>query len=82
MIFLKIIRPDRVIAATNTFVEQKLSAIYTQPPLFSFDQLFNDSNKYTPIIFILTQGVDPYSQLEAYAKSKGTKLVPVSLGQG
>lgn len=44
--------------------------------------MFNDSNKNTPIIFILSPGVDPYTQLEAYAKTKNVELVPVSLGQG
>jgi len=43
--------------------------------------LYNDSTKLTPIIFILSIGVDPYAQLEQFAKSKSnTKLVPVSLG--
>jgi len=30
----------------------------------------------------LSTGVDPYSQLEAFAREKKIELVPVSLGQG
>lgn len=44
--------------------------------------MFADSNKNTPIIFVLSPGVDPHAQLEAFAKLKGVDLVPVSLGQG
>lgn len=44
--------------------------------------MYNDSNKNTPIIFVLSPGVDPYSQLDSFAKSKKVDLVPVSLGQG
>jgi dynein heavy chain, axonemal len=43
---------------------------------------FADSNKLTPIIFILSPGVDPHSQLTAFAKARGATLHPVSLGQG
>jgi hypothetical protein len=35
-----------------------------------------------PIIFILSPGVDPHTQLEAFAKTKGAEFIPVSLGQG
>jgi dynein heavy chain len=44
--------------------------------------VFNDSNKNTPIVFILSPGVDPYTQLEAFSRSKNVELIPVSLGQG
>lgn len=46
------------------------------------ETIYQDSNKLTPIIFILSPGVDPHSQLSSYAKAKGVSLVPVSLGQG
>lgn len=44
--------------------------------------MYGDSNKNTPIVFILSPGVDPYTQLDTFAKQKGVELVPVSLGQG
>lgn len=83
MILVKIIRRDRVLpAATNFVIEKNGSDTFVNPPNFSLESVFNDSNKITPIIFILSPGVDPHSQLEAYAKLKGAEFLPVSLGQG
>ncbi len=52
------------------------------PPNPSLDSVFADSNKNTPIVFVLSPGVDPYAQLAAFARSKEVLLVDVSLGQG
>ena len=83
MILVKIIRRDRVLPAAISFiVEKNGSDTFVTPPNFSLDSVFNDSTKITPIIFILSPGVDPHSQLEAYAKAKDVEFLPVSLGQG
>lgn len=83
MIITKIIRRDRVLpAAINFIIEKNGSDTFVNPPSFSLEGVFNDSNKTTPIIFVLSPGVDPYSQLDAFAKSKGVSFFDVSLGQG
>jgi dynein heavy chain len=83
LIITKIIRRDRVLPAViNFIVDKNGSETFVHPPNPSLDSVFNDSNKNTPIIFILSPGVDPYSQLEAFSRTKGVELVPVSLGQG
>lgn len=84
MIIIKAIRRDRVIPAVANFIQQKQQGgtdLFVNPP-FSMDSAYADSNKITPIIFILSPGVDPYNQLQSFAKQKGPELVPVSLGQG
>jgi len=50
----------------------------------SMEDLFNSSDKVTPIIFILTQGADPNERIVSYAKkmSFAEKLSQKSLGQG
>lgn len=83
MIITKIIRRDRVLpAAINFIIEKNGSDTFVNPPNFSLESVYNDSNKTTPIIFVLSPGVDPYSQLDAFAKSKGVSFYDVSLGQG
>ena len=57
-----------------------IGPIYTSPPGFTYDTVFNDTNKYTPVIFVLSPGVDPYHQLEQFSKAKSCNLIPVSLG--
>jgi dynein heavy chain len=72
MIIVKIIRKDRVLpAAINFIVEKNGSDTFVTPPSFSLDSVYNDSSKTIPIIFILSPGVDPHTQLRAFADSKG-----------
>lgn len=83
LIITKIIRRDRVLPAViNFIVDKNGNENFVHPPNFSLESVYADSNKNTPIIFVLSPGVDPYTQLETFAKSKGVDLVPVSLGQG
>jgi len=82
MILLKIIRPDRVLFATTTFVHEKIGEYFVNPPPVHYEKIYEDSYKTQPIIFILVPGVDPLVQLEALAHQKEKRLVPVSLGQG
>jgi|JI61114C2RNA_FD_contig_111_240093_length_7679_multi_2_in_0_out_0_3 dynein heavy chain len=82
MIITKIIRRDRVLpAAINFIVEKNGTDTFVNPPGFSLDSAYADSTNKTPIIFILSPGVDPHTQLEAFAKGKA-EFIPVSLGQG
>jgi dynein heavy chain len=48
------------------------------------DTIFEDINNYTPLIFVLTSGADPTSQLLKFAADRGfaDTLSPISLGQG
>ncbi len=83
LILIKIIRRDRIIPAVINFITQKNgNDTFANPPNATLENVYADSNKNTPIIFILSPGVDPYNQLEVYSKQKGVQLVPVSLGQG
>jgi dynein heavy chain len=82
MIILKVIRPDRVVFAATAFVNATIGAFYSSSPGFTYDSVYNDTDKLTPVIFVLSPGVDPFNQLDAFAKSKQCQLVPVSLGQG
>jgi dynein heavy chain len=48
------------------------------------NELYNDSDFKTPIIFVLSQGADPSSQMLKFALDMGynEKLAVISLGQG
>lgn len=82
MIMIKTIRPDRVLFSASLFVNNKISEKFVQPAPFKFDELFENSAKITPVIFILSPGTDPFGILQTFATQKGIQLLPVSLGQG
>ncbi len=52
----------------------------------SMETLFEESEKNTPIVFVLSKGADPSSMIKKLGEEKGfriyEKLKPISLGQG
>lgn len=58
---------------------------YIEPPSFNLEDSYNDSNCCTPLIFILSPGSDPMSNLIKFSEDKKmsrTNLITISLGQG
>lgn len=58
---------------------------YIEPTSFDLENSYNDSNCCTPLVFILSPGTDPMSNLIKFADDKNisrTDLIAISLGQG
>ena len=86
IIILRILRPDCVIPAFQHLIskEPQMGEKFIQPPAFNMRSSFNDSTCQTPIIFILSPGADPMTELKNLAETPGVKktYVALSLGQG
>ena len=80
-------RPDRVYNAVKLFIIQspKLGEKYVQPPVLDFKRIFNQSTCETPMVFILSPGADPASDIQLLGEElgfSGKSFKTVSLGQG
>jgi dynein heavy chain len=84
LLFINAIRPDRFIAAVAVFIERVMGKTFISPPPFDISKSFEDSNCLTPLIFILSPGVDPMQSILSFAeKLKFDETFQyVSLGQG
>lgn len=86
LLILRIFRPDRVINGIKKFIIESFgNEHYIQPPSFQPEKVFAQSNKFSPIVFILSPGADPLSDVQKLAEDKGfggNKFKPLSLGQG
>jgi dynein heavy chain len=85
VLLIRCIRPDRMINATKQFIALKLSEYYVQPPSLVYEKVFEKSNEKMPIVFILSPGADPMTDVSKMAEEKGfagPKFKFVSLGQG
>ncbi len=82
MVIIRSLRPDRALFATSTFIAHNLGAQFVDPPPFVLKDIVDTSNAKTPLVFILSPGVDPVHQVRALAKSEGVALESCSLGQG
>jgi dynein heavy chain len=56
---IRCIRPERIVPCIQEFVKGKLGQKFIEPPTFDLSGSFEDSTNRTPLIFILSPGVDP-----------------------
>lgn len=62
-----------------------MGASFIEPPPFDLRACYEDSTCSTPLIFVLTPGADPMTELLRVADELGfggKKLASISLGQG
>lgn len=84
IIIVRTIRPDKVIPVITKLIKIELGEKFTYPPPFDINKSYSDSGCLSPLIFILSPGIDPMSSLLQFAEKKGQAetLQSVSLGQG
>lgn len=59
MIVLRCLRPDRVIFSIRNFVEHHMKKEFIEIKPTSLQEVYDESEPSTPIIFVLSPGVDP-----------------------
>ena len=85
LMLLRCFRVDRIYRAVTEFVTRAMGEKYVMPPVSSFEAIFEQSTPLCPIVFILSPGADPASDLMKLAERIGHgsgKLKCLSLGQG
>jgi len=78
------LRPDATISSLQTVISAKLGKEFLEPPSFDLEKAYSDSTACTPLIFVLSSGADPMSELIRLAVKVGMndRQAQVSLGQG
>jgi dynein heavy chain len=69
----------------TAFVSENMEQKFVEPPPFNLEECFNDSTCMVPLIFILSPGQDPMSQLLKFGDARGfggKRTNSISLGQG
>jgi dynein heavy chain len=86
MLVYRCIRPDRVYNAVKIFVMEEMGEKYVQPPVLNYDKVYSQSSSTTPMIFVLSPGADPQSDIQILGDKLGfqapQKFKFCSLGQG
>jgi len=84
ILVIRAIRPDKVITVITRLIEVELGEMFIHPPPFDINKSYGDSICLSPLIFILSPGVDPMASLLQFANKMGQtqSLQSVSLGQG
>ncbi|GIY65785.1 dynein heavy chain 9, axonemal [Caerostris extrusa] len=84
---VRCLRPDRIVYAIRDFVADVLGPAFVNSRSNDLDDILGECSSKTPILFILSPGVDPLHDLEACGERKGFNTAGgnfqnVSLGQG
>ncbi|XP_025080372.1 dynein heavy chain 2, axonemal-like isoform X3 [Pomacea canaliculata] len=84
MLLVRSLRPDRVSFCVTSFIVNNMGVKFTEPPVLNMQQVLEDSTCKTPLIFVLSPGVDPTAGLMQLSQAKGfgERFSALSLGQG
>ncbi|EDQ90997.1 uncharacterized protein MONBRDRAFT_20211 [Monosiga brevicollis MX1] len=84
MCIVRALRPDRVAIVAIQYIVNNLGQRFVEPPPLDMNAVLADSNAMTPLIFVLSVGVDPTKQLLDLAERSGMsdRFHSLSLGQG
>ncbi|XP_063229306.1 dynein axonemal heavy chain 10 [Bacillus rossius redtenbacheri] len=84
LMLLRCFRVDRIYMAVTNYIVDILGEQYITPPVISLNNIYEQSTPTTPVVFILSPGSDPTSDLMKLADSTGggVKFRHLSLGQG
>lgn len=85
LVLLRCFRVDRIYRAVEEYVTHAMGEKYVTPPIVSFEAIFEQSTPMSPIVFILSPGSDPASDLMKLAERidfGSNKIKFLSMGQG
>ena len=84
LIVMRCLRYDKLPDMLQDFVAARIGQRFIELQTANLSQVFPDTNPTTPLIFILSNGTDPASDLQAFAEEMkfSKKLTSISLGQG
>ncbi|CAE8702622.1 unnamed protein product, partial [Polarella glacialis] len=82
LIVVRCVRMDRVLPATALFISSKMDPKFVEPPPLDLEAIYDESTCTTPLLFVLTPGMDPTGQLRALAVARQVHWQTISLGQG
>eukprot|EP01138_Halocafeteria_seosinensis_P014623 gb/GECG01014928.1/.p1 GENE.gb/GECG01014928.1/~~gb/GECG01014928.1/.p1 ORF type:complete len:733 (+),score=87.59 gb/GECG01014928.1/:1-2199(+) len=86
LLVFRCFRADRVYNGVKRFVMHVMGERFVQPPVLNYHRIFNQSTALSPVVFILSPGADPQSDIQSLGIEKGfpppSKLKFLALGQG
>ena len=82
LMILKLINQEKLVPYVRLVITDYLGEALSQPVLFSIPELYELSNFNTPLMLIITPGLDPTAEVKKLAEDNKHDIVSVSLGQG
>ena len=65
---LRCIRPDEVVPQVTDYIKETMDDRFIDPPQLDIGKCYEDSSCVSPLIFVLTPGADPMTDLFSLAE--------------
>ena len=82
LMILKILNQEKLVPYIRLVITNYLGEALSQSPLFTITELYEKSSYTTPLMLIITPGLDPTSEVRKLAEDNKHDIISVSLGQG
>eukprot|EP00760_Papus_ankaliazontas_P001566 PhM_4_TR10512/c1_g1_i1/m.53321/K10408/DNAH; dynein heavy chain, axonemal len=82
LLLVRCLRSDRTLLAANKLVSSVLGERYHDVPMVDLGAVVEEATPLVPIIYLLSAGADPTSNIESLAKRLKKSVHVVSMGQG
>ena len=73
MLVLKVFCEEKLLGAMTSFVQANLGRRFVEFPPIQMEELYTATNKFTPLIFVLSSGADPTNMLVRFAQSQSAQ---------
>ena len=84
LLVIKVFRPEKLVECIVEFIGEEMGSEYTEIPPLDLNEAFADSKNSTPLVFVMSTGADPMSNLLRFAEERNMakRFHAISLGQG
>lgn len=82
LLLVRSLREDRTMLGATQYVASTLGKTFAESQQLELADVVEETTGLTPIVFLLSQGSDPTTLIEASAKKLKKKIYPISMGQG
>ena len=65
---MRCFRVDRIVRSVTNYIEETMGEEYITSPVISLDAIYEQSSPLMPVVFILSPGSDPTSDLMKLAE--------------
>lgn len=81
VLLTRVLQPLGFSRAVQELIKEQLGAACAQVPSFDLEAAYERSSNGTPLVFVVSNGINPVSSLMRYAEIRRRRLLHVVMGQ-
>eukprot|EP00924_Labyrinthula_sp_SR-Ha-C_P016850 augustus_masked-scaffold_6-processed-gene-16.8-mRNA-1 protein AED:0.39 eAED:0.39 QI:0/-1/0/1/-1/1/1/0/953 len=82
LLITRCLRPDKLVLGIQDYIVEQMGEKFVNPPTFNLRTCFNDSTCCIPLVFVLSAGADPMTNILKLSETEHYRVDSISLGQG